>query len=47
MSSAENLSKTADYDTSDPEWKSIIGHLKNSRFRDIQNGNFEVLKHDP
>lgn len=47
MSITENYSKTADYDTSDPEWKNIITNLKQSRFKDIQNGNFEVLKHDP
>lgn len=47
MSTFDNQSKAADYDTSDPEWHQMIRTLKQYRCKDIQNGNFEVLNHDP
>jgi len=47
MSTLDNQSKIADYDTTDPEWRQMILILKQYRCKDIQNGNFEVLNHDP
>ena len=47
MSMTDNFTKSEGQDSNDPEKQYIINALKKHRYKDIQNGNFEVLKPDP